>query len=69
MEKLLPNLEREDQHFRKSGRAYSPCYTLAYSMAELVASSGGHDLDKWIERLYDCKPLSEAEVKSLCEQV
>lgn len=38
-------------------------------MAELVASSGGHDLDKWIERLYDCKPLSEAEVKSLCEQV
>lgn len=38
-------------------------------MSELVASSGGHDLDKWIERLYDCKPLSEAEVKSLCEQV
>lgn len=38
-------------------------------MAELVASSGGHDIDKWIERLYDCKPLSEAEVKSLCEQV
>lgn len=27
------------------------------------------DLDKWIAKLYDCKPLTEAEVKQLCEQV
>lgn len=27
------------------------------------------DLDKWIAKLYDCKPLAEAEVKQLCEQV
>lgn len=26
-----------------------------------------HDLDKWIEKLNDCKPLTEAEVKMLCE--
>ncbi len=25
------------------------------------------DLDKWIEKLNECKPLTEAEVKSLCE--
>jgi hypothetical protein len=31
--------------------------------------SGANDVDAWIERLYSCKPLSEAEVKSLCEKV
>jgi serine/threonine-protein phosphatase 2A catalytic subunit len=33
---------------------------------EFASSS---DLDKWIEKLSDCKPLTEVEVKSLCEQV
>lgn len=26
------------------------------------------DLDAWIEKLYACKPLTENEVKSLCEK-
>ena len=26
------------------------------------------NLDAWIEKLYACKPLTEGEVKSLCEQ-
>lgn len=38
-------------------------------MSELLATSAVNDIDKWIERLYDCKPLTEAEVKLLCEQV
>ena len=38
-------------------------------MSELVVASSVNDVDKWIERLYDCKPLTEVEVKSLCEQV
>ena len=28
-----------------------------------------HDIDRWIEKLSDCKPLTEAEVKQLCDQV
>ncbi len=28
-----------------------------------------NDLDKWIEKLNNCKPLTENEVKSLCEMV
>lgn len=28
-----------------------------------------NDLDKWIEKLNDCKPLTEAEVKQLCDMV
>ncbi|VDP91147.1 unnamed protein product [Echinostoma caproni] len=27
------------------------------------------ELDQWIEQLYNCKQLSEAQVKSLCEKV
>jgi hypothetical protein len=27
------------------------------------------DLDRWIEQLYQCKPLSEQEIKRLCEKV
>lgn len=42
-------------------------------MAELIGTtsllSNANDLDKWIEILYDCKPLTEADVKNLCEQV
>jgi hypothetical protein len=39
-------------------------------MAELLAATGAvNDIDKWIDRLYDCKPLTELEVKMLCEQV
>ena len=26
-------------------------------------------LDRWIAELYDCKPLTESEVESLCEKV
>lgn len=42
-----------------------------FQMSDIGASSTDniHDLDKFIERLYDCKPLTEAEVKSLCEMV
>jgi hypothetical protein len=28
-----------------------------------------NDLDAWIEKLYSCKPLTENEVKLLCEKV
>ena len=42
---------------------------LPFTMSELVVASSVNDVDKWIERLYDCKPLTEVEVKSLCEQV
>jgi len=31
--------------------------------------SGAKELDAWIEQLYDCKQLSEAQVKTLCEKV
>ena len=27
------------------------------------------NLDKWIEELLSCKPLPEADIKSLCEKV
>ena len=36
---------------------------------DYVSSNSVNDLDKWIEKLNDCKPLTEAEVKHLCEQV
>jgi len=35
----------------------------------IQTGTGGNDIDAWIERLYNCKPLSETEVKSLCEKV
>jgi hypothetical protein len=31
--------------------------------------SSYHDLDKWIEKLNNCKPLTEVEVKALCDMV
>lgn len=34
-----------------------------------ISSSDIGNLDKYIEQLMDCKPLSESEVKSLCEKV
>lgn len=27
------------------------------------------DVDQWIEQLYECKQLSENQVKTLCEKV
>jgi len=27
------------------------------------------ELDQWIEQLMDCKPLTEAQVKTLCDKV
>jgi hypothetical protein len=27
------------------------------------------EIDEWIEKLYNCKPLSEQEIKRLCEKV
>jgi len=27
------------------------------------------ELDHWIEQLMECKPLSEAQVKTLCDKV
>lgn len=31
--------------------------------------SSVNDLDLWIEKLYQCKSLTEQEVKLLCEKV
>jgi hypothetical protein len=28
-----------------------------------------NEVDGWIEKLYNCKPLSEQEIKRLCEKV
>ena len=36
---------------------------------EEITGAFVNDIDAWIERLYTCKPLSEAEVKLLCEKV
>jgi len=27
------------------------------------------ELDQWVEQLMDCKPLTEAQVKTLCDKV
>ncbi len=38
-------------------------------MAAIVEdASSSSNLDQWIEKLYGCKPLTESEVKTLCEQ-
>ena len=37
-------------------------------MADFPQVAATNSLDSWIEKLYLCKPLTEAEVKSLCEQ-
>ena len=31
--------------------------------------SNAKELDEWIEQLYECKQLSEAQVRTLCEKV
>jgi hypothetical protein len=39
---------------------------------DLIDSGGTSsysDLDVWIEKLYACKPLTETEIKILCEKV
>lgn len=36
---------------------------------ETPSEESFHDLDRWIEKLNDCKPLTENEVKQLCEMV
>lgn len=32
-------------------------------------SSGSSDIDAWLDTLFQCKPLSEEEIKQLCEKV
>lgn len=27
------------------------------------------ELDQWVEQLYECKPLAEVQVKTLCDKV
>lgn len=34
-----------------------------------MSDVGNIDLDKWIADLMECKPLSEQDVKRLCEKV
>jgi hypothetical protein len=34
-----------------------------------IISSQSLDLDKWIEILLNCKPISEADIQKLCTQV
>lgn len=31
--------------------------------------SSAKELDQWIEQLYECKQLTESQVKTLCEKV
>ncbi len=37
--------------------------------AKSLTSSDVSNIDRWIENLLDCKPLTEFEVKLLCEKV
>ena len=41
----------------------------AGTMASTAASVSIDMLDGWVDQLYECKPLSEADVKSLCDKV
>lgn len=36
---------------------------------EAVDRSFINDIDKWIEQLYECKQLTESQVKLLCDKV
>lgn len=38
-------------------------------MSFLEDRSTAKELDTWIEQLYDCKQLTENQVKTLCEKV
>jgi hypothetical protein len=38
-------------------------------MASKLSQSDIENIDKQLEQLFDCKPISEAEIKSLCEKV
>jgi serine/threonine-protein phosphatase 2A catalytic subunit len=35
----------------------------------MSASSSVADVDEWISQLSECKPLSEGEIKKLCDKV
>ena len=36
---------------------------------DLISETSGYgDLDAWIEKLYDCKPLTEDELRILCDK-
>ena len=37
--------------------------------ASRLSSSESSNIDKQIEQLFQCKPLSEQEVKGLCDKV
>ena len=51
-----PNKDRAEQ---RSSEAAGPGATM----------SDPTTLDRWIQELMDCKPLTESEVESLCEKV
>lgn len=36
---------------------------------EAIDKSFINDIDKWIEQLYECKQLTEIQVKLLCDKV
>lgn len=38
-------------------------------MGDLSDKATLKELDQWIEQLYECKQLTEAQVKTLCEKV
>lgn len=38
-------------------------------MSSTNQTEASGDVDKWIEQLLRCEPLSEDEVKSLCQKV
>lgn len=43
-----------------------------YIFVEVMAGdfrAEAKELDQWIEQLYECNQLTEAQVKSLCEKV
>jgi len=37
--------------------------------AEMDDRAAAKELDQWIDQLMDCKPLTEAQVKTLCDKV
>lgn len=42
------------------------CIQIVKKMDDRAAAK---ELDQWIDQLMDCKPLTEAQVKTLCDKV
>ncbi len=51
------------------GVKVTKCAMSANAPTEVVEKQLLKDLDQWIEQLYECKQLTENQVKILCDKV